>query len=45
MHGCDHRTICRFEGDTSNGYKIILGVLMDVAEETKESQSTSTLLR
>jgi hypothetical protein len=39
MHGCDHRTICRFEAETSNGYKSILGVLQDWADAAKEGQS------
>jgi len=39
MHGCDHSTICRFDGDSSFGYQSIFEVLQDWAEEAKESQS------
>lgn len=39
MHGCDHKTICRFESETSSGYQSILGVLQGWADVAKESQS------
>jgi hypothetical protein len=38
MHGCDHSTVCRFEGEASFGYQSILQVLQDWADEAKESQ-------
>ena len=38
MQGCDHRTICRFTGATSEGYKTILNVLQDWVEELNQRQ-------
>ena len=33
MHGCDHRSICRFTGQSSESYKNILSVLQDWTSE------------
>lgn len=36
MHGCDHRSVCRFSGRDSEGYKIVLGVLQDWVNDINE---------
>ena len=36
MHGYDHTTIAKFEGESSKGYKMILDALKEYAEEAKE---------
>lgn len=33
MPGCDHRSVCRFAGESSGGYKSIIGVLPDWVED------------
>jgi hypothetical protein len=38
MGGCDHRTICRFEGVDSLGYKRVSAILKEVAVEVTNSQ-------
>jgi hypothetical protein len=38
MPNCDHRSICRFNDETSGNYKSVLGVLQDWADETKKGQ-------
>lgn len=35
MQGCDHRSICRFASESSEGYKAILNVLLEWAEGTQ----------
>lgn len=41
MQGCNHRSICRFPGGTSEGYKTVLNVLQDWAEELNQRQYIS----
>ena len=36
MQGCDHRSICRFAGESSEGYKAIMSVLLEWAEELNQ---------
>lgn len=36
MLGCNHTTVCRFEGESSFGYQSIFGVLQDWAKETRQ---------
>lgn len=38
MAGCDHRTICRFEGPQSSSYRLILTQLLEVATEATNRQ-------
>jgi hypothetical protein len=37
MDDCDHSTICRFDAETSLGYKTIFGILQEWARGCKES--------
>jgi hypothetical protein len=37
MQNYDHRTMCRFQDESSNGYKIISGILHEWADEALES--------
>lgn len=38
MQGCDHKSICRFAGETSEAYKTVLNVLQDWVEELNQRQ-------
>ncbi|KFZ03150.1 hypothetical protein V502_11189 [Pseudogymnoascus sp. VKM F-4520 (FW-2644)] len=37
MQGCDHRTICRFPGTYSKGYKAVLGILQEWVSHFNEA--------
>ncbi|KAH0536065.1 hypothetical protein FGG08_007031 [Glutinoglossum americanum] len=37
MDGCDHRSICRFNDKTSNGYRTVLGVLKPWVKEARRA--------
>ena len=38
MMNCNHKNICRFGEESSEGYQTILGVLRDWVEELDQSQ-------
>ena len=38
MHGCDHKSVCRFSGRTSDAYQTVLSVLQDWVEELNQGQ-------
>ena len=38
MHSCDHMSICRFGIESREGYKSVLQVLQDWAEDLNRSQ-------
>ncbi|KFY81883.1 hypothetical protein V500_11000 [Pseudogymnoascus sp. VKM F-4518 (FW-2643)] len=39
MQGCDHRTICRFPGTYSKGYKAVLGILHEWVSPINEAKN------
>jgi len=39
MPGCDHRTVCCFESEKSQGYRKVSSKLREVVEEATKSQS------
>lgn len=38
MQSYDHRSICRFSGESSEGYKSVLGVIQDWIEGFNQSE-------